>query len=468
MTERLERLENLLVQALGSKDTTPLQSRANTVTTVTRDDHAAGDHTHGQSSLTPTSGEKASFSHQLSTSFAHFVAPMLGHTSEASVNSVDTLSRSSSSPSQSVDESSQHGALARGHDLLFSASEEETYDNMDYFSPTRNAALTASSTGGDPISDADFEAWERSSKAWARTASTKDVFHSEESAASHMSVPQSASNESDTLQAGFLMSSSSDGDELMQQPEPDQSSTLEELPEENEVTKPSNQQSEAANNHHSEAKKVNPLSRKSSPKARAKLSAMKLAMADSFSGHDFGFNASNLSSPQAAPVDEEEKPEEPLAILEEEDPERENSSEMLSQVENGDEALHVSPNDNAETPELTANFSSLSGSPHPNHSNGASREDTETSVVSGDATLRDEFTPHKPAADNGQSGILEGDLTTTNDTLESTEAEAPSAVHDDVATSPTVAALIDRFSSPLVARSVDRERRRQSRRNDSD
>ena len=470
MTERLERLENLLVQALGSKDNTPLQSRTSTVETATRDS-TENEHVHKRSSHTPTSAasaEKPSLSHQLSTSFAHFVAPMLGHTSTASVNSVDTLSRSSSSPSHSVDESSQHGALARGHDLLFSASEEEDFDSMDYFSPARNAALTASSTSGDPISDADFAAWERSSKTWARTASNQDVFHSEESATSHISVPLSASIESDTLQAEFLMSSSSDGDDIMltQRPPivPDETITLEELPEVSDVQEQSDHRNEA-NSHHDEESERSASAKKSSPNARPKLSAMKLAMAESFTGHDFGFAASHLSSPQEAQVDEGQEQEETLAVLEEEDPERENSSELSSPVENGEEALHVSPNDDAETPELTANFSSLSGSPHPNHSNGMSRTSTENSAASGDTTSRDEFTPHKPA-ENGQSTVQESEMTTTNDTLEPTESS--SAVHDDVATSPTVAALIDRFSSPLVARSVDRERRRQSRRNDSD
>ena len=467
MTERLERLENLLVQALGSKDNTPLQSRTSTIETATRDS-TENEHVHKRSSHTPTSAvsaERPSLSHQLSTSFAHFVAPMLGHTSTASVNSVDTLSRSSSSPSHSVDESSQHGALARGHDLLFSASEEENFDSMDYFSPARNAALTASSTSGDPISDADFAAWERSSKTWARTASNQDVFHSEESATSHISVPLSASIESDTLQAEFLMSSSSDGDDVMltqRRPiEPDETTTLEELPEVSDVQEQSDHRNEA-DSHHGEASKRSPSAEKSSPNAGPKLSAMKLAMAESFTGHDFGFAASHLSSPQEAQVDEGQEQGE---ALEEEDPERENSSELLSPVLNTEEALHVSPNDNAETPELTANFSSLSGSPHPNHSNGMSRTSTENSAASGDTTSRDEFTPHKPA-ENGQSTHLESEMTTTNDTLE--PIEAANGVDNDVATSPTVAALIDRFSSPLVARSVDRERRRQSRRNDTD
>lgn len=475
MAERLERLESLLVQALSSKDTTPLQARPGAAP--------------GQSTSVerPSSADRHSFTHQLSTSFAQFVAPMLGMESqtrsppaEEGMESPDTLSRSNSS--RSLDSFQAQNLPTRS---------EEGFGDMDYFSPTRDASLTLSSTRGDPVSDADFEAWERTSRAWA----TEDPAHSSSTDASFPTFERAAES-TETFRSGFLMSSSDD-DSFRPTAVREPTFEVNEISddEEGELNLMREEDCESAVREVDETRAAMDLT--FSEEAPAPQREAEPAVYPEFA-LSVDTNATfDLSSSDGAEVVTPEQATSSMDLHAHSQPEDEPSSENK-----GDEEEEEAPptegvsSANRRSLPLVGSMSTLSESPMPEVSEqhirpsggadctdhngerkpaGSDDDDASPRVVNvtPSAIRSHDTTPNGHAhADDEVNGHIEALSPSAEQNGHAAnghkEQDGLVAEEDEAApTSPSVAVLIDRFSSPLVARSSDRESRRLSRRRDS-
>lgn len=468
MAERLERLESLLVQALSSKDTTPLQARTHATTRQS------------SSAERPDSADRHSFTHQLSTSFAQFVAPMLGMESrspayggeegdegaagEAGEGSQGTLSRSNSSHSFE----DMHGHLPSSHI-------GESFGDMDYFSPARDASLTISSKHGDPVSDADFDAWERTSRAWA----SEDPVHSSSTDASFLTFERAAES-TETFRSGFLVSSSDDDSfrpTAVREPTFDMNEIGEGEEVEEELGLMREEDCESAVREGDEVRAVN--AQNEAERALHPEFALSIDTNATF----------DLSSSDGADGDvvTPEQATSSMDLHAHSQAGDEPSSENKGEDEDREEQQDISAA--RRSLPVVGSMSSLSESPLPEsseehgvgsapHGDGpkpaVSDDDADGSPrvvnVTPSAIRSHNSTPNgHPCTDDEQNGlnnvlspgVEQNGHTTVNGHKEAVLDDEPAP------TSPSVAVLIDRFSSPLIARSSDRESRRLSRRRDS-